>query len=63
MFFLTKDSVPCSTIILGNHATWLDHHAAEELQNYIRKISGATLIITKESYAASVAGNKILIGL
>lgn len=63
MFFLTKDSVPCSTIILGNHATWLDHHAAEELQNYIRKISGATLIITNESYAASVAGNKILIGL
>lgn len=63
MFLLTKESVPCSTIILGSHATWLDHHAAQELRNYIKKISGATLNITDESLAAAVVGNKILIGL
>ena len=63
MFWLTKEGVPCSTIILGSHATWLDHHAAEELRNYIKKISGATLLITSEKYAASVTGNRILIGL
>ena len=62
MFHLTQKSIPSSTIILGSRATWLDRHAAEELRSYVKKISGATLVITHESYLASVTGGKILIG-
>lgn len=63
MFQLTDKSIPRSTIILGNHATWLDRHAAEELRSYLQKISGSILIITDESYLSEITGNKILIGL
>ena len=63
MYQLTKSGIPCSTILLGNRATWLDRHAAEELRNYVQKISGAILNITCEKYVSSIFGNKILIGL
>ena len=62
MFHLTKEGIPHSTIILGSRATWLDRHAAEELRNYVKKISGATLVITQEHYVSSVTGGKIFIG-
>ena len=54
MFHLTQKSIPSSAIILGSRATWLDRHAAEELRSYVKKISGATLVITNEGYLASV---------
>ena len=62
MFHLTKEGIPHGTIILGNRATWLDRHAAEELRSYVKKLSGAILIITHERYASSIEGGKILIG-
>lgn len=63
MFEITKEGEPRGTIVLGSHATWVDRHAAEELRNYVQKISGATLIITREKYISSIFGNKILVGL
>lgn len=62
MFHLTKEGIPYGTIILGSRATWLDRHAAEELRSYVKKLSGATLLITHERYASSIEGGKILIG-
>ena len=62
MFHLTKEGIPYGTIILGSRATWLDRHAAEELRSYVKKLSGATLIITHERYASSIEGGKIIIG-
>ena len=62
MFHLTKEGIPHSTIILGSRATWLDRHAAEELRSYVKKLSGATLLITHERYASSIDGGRILVG-
>lgn len=62
MFNLTINAVPASTIIVGRRATWLDRHAAEELRDYVKKISGTTLNIADETLAMAVTGNRILIG-
>ena len=43
MFNLTINAVPASTIIVGRRATWLDRHAAEELRDYVKKISGSLI--------------------
>ncbi len=59
---LTQSGAACSTIIVGNQATWLDMHTASELQSYIQKISGATLLIVKEQDAHVMSGGRILIG-
>ena len=58
MFNLTINAVPASTIIVGRRATWLDRHAAEELRDYVKKISGTILNIADET----LTGNRILIG-
>ena len=62
MFNLTINAVPASTIIVGRRATWLDRHAAEELRDYVKKISGTILNIADETLAMAVTGNCILIG-
>ena len=62
MFNLTINAVPASTIIVGRRATWLDRHAAEELRDYVKKISGAILNIADETLTMAVTGNRILIG-
>ena len=49
MFNLTINAVPASTIIVGRRATWLDRHAAEELRDYVKKISGTILNIADET--------------
>lgn len=63
MFNLTINAVPASTIIVGRRATWLDRHAAEELRDYVKKISGTILNIADETLTMAVTGNRILIGL
>lgn len=62
MFNLTINAVPASTIIVGRRATWLDRHAAEELRDYVKKISGTILNIADETLTMAVTGNRILIG-
>lgn len=62
MFNLTINAVPASTIIVGRRATWLDRHAAEELRDYVKKISGTILNIADETLTMVVTGNRILIG-
>ncbi len=59
---ITKHSVAQSTIILGKNATWLERHTAEELRDYIAKISGATLLIATEDYCTGLPKGRILIG-
>ena len=54
--------VTASTIIVGRRATWLDRHAAEELRDYVKKISGTILNIADETLTMAVTGNRILIG-
>ena len=62
MFNLTINAVPASTIIVGRRATWLERHAAEELRDYVKKISGTILNIADETLTMAVTGNRILIG-
>lgn len=62
MFNLTINAVPASTIIVGRRATWLDRHAAEELRDYVKKISGTILNIADETLTMAVTVNRILIG-
>ena len=62
MFNLTINAVPASTIIVGRRATWLDRHAAEELRDYVKRISGTILNIADETLTMAVTGNRILIG-
>lgn len=52
----------CCSVVVGRDATWLEHHAAQELRSYIQKISGAVLLVVPEHDAQSVPGGKILIG-
>lgn len=59
---MTKQGAPCSAIVLGRHATWLERHTAEEFRDYVQKISGAALLILEEDLAAAYLGGKILIG-
>lgn len=59
MFNLTINAVPASTIIVGRRATWLDRHAAEELRDYVKKISGTILNIADETLTMAVTGNRM----
>lgn len=59
---LTNNGTAESVIIVGKQATWLDRHTAEELRDYIRKISGVTLLIVEENRLATLTGGRILIG-
>lgn len=59
---ITEHGVACCSIILGEKATWLEAHTAQELRCYIHRISGAWLHIVKEKSAGSMHGGRILIG-
>ena len=59
---ITQNGMACCSVVVGRDATWLEHHAAQELRSYIQKISGAVLLIVPEHDAQSVPGGKILIG-
>ena len=54
---ITKEGKAVSRIILGKYATWLETHAAEELQRYIEQLSGARLLLTYEQDAGSFPTN------
>ena len=43
--FLTRDGNPHAAILLGSGATWIESHAAQELQKYVKAVSGAELPI------------------
>ena len=59
---ITQNGMACCSVVVGRDATWLEHHAAQELRSYIQKISGAVLLVVPEHDAQSVPGGKILIG-
>lgn len=59
---ITQGGKAASAIIVGRNATWLERHTAEELRDYIKKISGASLLIAAEQDAAGLPESKILIG-
>ena len=59
-FWLAQDGKPKATIIIAANAIDTNQEAAELLQEYVRKISGATLPIADDSKA--VEGAKVLIG-
>jgi len=40
---LVRDGNAMAALVVGRDATWLERHAAEELQRYLAAISGATL--------------------
>lgn len=62
-FALTRDGAPASVIVLGERATWVERHAAEELARYVWQMSGATLpILVEDTAAATKEANRILIG-
>src|ERR1044072_1992403 len=58
--YVALDGVPNATIVKPASATVRESFAANELQHYIEKISGARLPIAPDDYA--VQGNRILIG-
>ena len=45
---ITQNGLARSVIVTGKKATWLERHTAEELRDYIEKISGAALLIVAE---------------
>ena len=51
---ITEHGAACCCVILGENATWLETHAAQELCLYIQKISGARLLLAREREAASL---------
>ena len=59
---ITQCGKATSIIVIGNNATWLERHTAEEFRDYIEKISGASLLITAEQDIAGLTGAMILIG-
>lgn len=59
---ITKEGKAVSRIILGKYATWLETHAAEELQRYIEQLSGARVLLTYEQDACPMEGGRIRIG-
>ena len=59
---ITKEGKAVSRIILGKYATWLETHAAEELQRYIERLSGARLLLTYEQDSCPMEGGRIRIG-
>jgi len=52
---LTRDGEPHAVILVGDGAPWLERHAAEELQGYLRSISGAELPIAMRLEGARAA--------
>ena len=58
---LVEQGKPRSVIVVGKNATWLEKHAAQELQKYLRRMSGASLPII-DSGKVSRVRNHILIG-
>lgn len=59
---ITHQGLSRSVIVIGQGATWLERHTAEELRDYIRKISGAALLIVAEQDLIGLKGGRILIG-
>ncbi len=51
-----------STIVIGERASWLERHAAEELQVYVERMSGATLPLLTEGEVAENDRPVVLIG-
>ena len=45
---ITQNGMACCSVVVGRDATWLEHHAAQELRSYIQKISGAVLLVVPE---------------
>ena len=52
---ITQNGMACCSVVVGRDATWLEHHAAQELRSYIQKISGAVLLVVPEHDAQSPA--------
>ena len=48
---ITQNGLARSVIVTGKKATWLERHAAEELRDYIEKISGAALLVVVLAFA------------
>ena len=62
-FVVVKEGETVSWIVLGAKPTSAENYAAEQLKNYIKNISGATLPIVQYSeFIESVPGNFIFIG-
>ena len=60
---LVTDGRPEAIIVIGKDAPWIDRHAAEELSNYIRAISGASLpVVDVTAPVVKHATNLVLIG-
>ena len=59
---ITQNGLARSVIVTGKKATWLERHTAEELRDYIEKISGAALLVVAEQDIAGLPGGRILIG-
>ena len=57
---LVEEGRPKATIVIGKHASQAEQFAAEELQTYLRKISGAAVPIRRDDQ--QLAGNLILVG-
>ena len=52
---------PAAVIVIGEKATRIERHAAQELAKYVRAMSGARLPVVREAQKAA-ARNRILIG-
>lgn len=59
---ITRNGKAVSRIVLGSRATWLETHAAEQLRDYVEKLSGARLLLTYEQDACPIEGGRIRIG-
>lgn len=59
---ITENGRAVSRIVLGRGASWLETHAAEELRDYVEKLSGARLLITYEQDSFPAPGDQILVG-
>ena len=59
---ITHNGNAVSRITLGQNATCLEVHTAQEFRDYIEKLNGAQLLITQEQDACPMQGGKILIG-
>lgn len=59
---ITQNAQACCVLVLGQDATWLERHTAQELRDYLKKISGAHLLIVSEQMLSGLPGGRILIG-
>ena len=57
---LVKDGMPVATIVVGEKLAAAEQYAAQELQEYLKKISGAQLPIGQHGEA--IQGGRILLG-